>query len=187
MRVFVAIELAHAVREQLTVLQTKLKPYVQKGNFSRPENFHITVRFLGERNPQEIDSVVRCIQRVAMSHMAFSLESHGLGCFHKKRDICYAAIETTPALLSVYRTLQDELWHERIISQKETYTPHITLAREVVWKEPYTQVFECLKENAIPICVGGLSLMESTRIDGQLCYLPLFYQGFSAKEGINNE
>lgn len=187
MRVFIAIELEQAVREHFSMLQTQLKPYILKGNFSRPENFHITLRFLGERTPQEIDAVMRCIERTVMSHTAFSFESCGLGCFHKKRDICYAAVETTPALLSVYRALQDALWHERLISQKEAYTPHITLAREVVWEEPYVQVFEQLQENSISIRAEGLSLMESTRIDGKLCYLPLFYQGFSAKEAINNE
>lgn len=182
MRVFIAVELEQAVREHFTMIQTQLKPYILKGNFSHPENFHITMRFLGERSPQEMDSVVRCIQRTAISHAAFSIESRGFGCFHKKRDICYAAVEKNSSLLSVYRTLQDELWRERLISQKEAYTPHITLAREVVWKEPYMQVFERLQENPISIRAEGLTLMESTRIDGRLCYLPIVYQGFSAKE-----
>ena len=181
MRVFIAFELERSVREQLSAIQNQLRPYVQKGNFSRPENFHITVRFLGERTPREIDAIVHCMQRVALSASSFSLESCGLDCFHKKRDICYADVQDKPELLSLYRALQDELWSQRLISQKESYTPHITLAREVVWREPFLQLLKKLRMPSIAIDITGLSLMESTRVDGRLCYLPLTYQGFSER------
>lgn len=179
MRVFVALELEQTVKKQLAAVQEKLRPYVQKGNFSRLENFHITLRFLGEHTPYEIDEILRCMQKTVSCCSAFLLEAYMLGCFHKKRDICYAAVREHPKLQFIYRVLQDELWSSRLISQKESYIPHITLAREIVWKMPYEQVLERIEINPLSICVNGLSLMESTRIDGHLCYVPLAYQGFA--------
>lgn len=180
MRVFIALELEQAVKKQLAAVQEKLRPYVQKGNFSRAENFHITLRFLGEHTPYEVDEIFRCMQKTVSYCSDFLLESDMLGCFHKKRDICYAAVQEHPKLQFIYRVLQDELWLKRLIFQKESYTPHITLAREVVWKAPCEQVLEQIEMNPISIYASGLSLMESTRVDGRLCYVPLAYQGFAS-------
>ena len=92
------------------------------------ENYHITLRFIGDVEGHVADEIADGLTRI--KRWQFDLQISGLGCFgSKKPHAIWAGILSSPQLLD----LQNE--HERIIQrvglppEGRKYTPHITLAR----------------------------------------------------------
>ncbi len=181
MRVFIAFELEQTIKQSLQSLQQQLEPFASKARWSRLENFHITVRFLGEQELHNVPSIIACMKSAATCIPPIVLHTSGLSCFHKKHDICYMEVINHSNLSKVFQKLQDELWRNHFIFQKEFYTPHITLGREIIWREPFAQIQKKVSIPSIRMKATGLSLMESTRIDGQLCYIPLAFEGLEER------
>ena len=51
MRLFIAIKFNAKVINDLVKLQAELKDCGAEGNFTRPENLHLTLAFIGEWHP----------------------------------------------------------------------------------------------------------------------------------------
>ena len=59
MRAFLAIELDDKTRQLLRDIQEKLKEAGVRGNYSLPDNLHLTVKFLSEINEAQVKKVRR--------------------------------------------------------------------------------------------------------------------------------
>lgn len=93
-----------------------------------PENYHLTLRFIGDVDMVDAEAAAEALARVRRS--AFPVRINGLGVLGtKKAHSVVATVQATPAILE----LQAE--HERILQriglppEGRKYTPHITLAR----------------------------------------------------------
>jgi 2'-5' RNA ligase len=53
MRLFVAINFNDDTRSRLLALGEEIRSHSVRGNFSAPENLHLTLAFLGECDPQQ--------------------------------------------------------------------------------------------------------------------------------------
>ena len=77
MRIFIAIQFEEAFRQTLLDVQSALKACGIKGNYTKPENFHLTLAFIGEyRNPQNILDTLDDIE-----FAPFELSLNGIGRF----------------------------------------------------------------------------------------------------------
>lgn len=166
MRLFIAINFDPATKERLLNVQRRLMACAS-GNFTRPENLHLTVAFLGE--VAEAAAAKRAVSERFIQPV--ELEFDRVGTF--RRDLYWVGIRPSPALDELYRGLVDDLrragtsgdWPERLV-------PHITLAREVSLRAQPDLSFE-------PFCMTArrLSLMKSERIAGSLTYTEIFGKG----------
>ena len=64
MRVFVAIELSEEFRRRLVELQEALRGSVPQISFTKPENLHLTVKFIGEIDEQRAAAVCEALKTV---------------------------------------------------------------------------------------------------------------------------
>ena len=80
-RCFVAIELPKAIQDQLSQIQNTLRKQIQRASWVQPGNIHLTLKFLGDVNPNDIESVGQAIAQVASCHSPFSLQFGGVGAF----------------------------------------------------------------------------------------------------------
>jgi len=80
MRVFVAIEIAEELRRQFALAQEKLKcaPGVK---WVAPENFHLTLRFLGWTEPGVVSRLANELAAAASATPAFEMSFVGAGAF----------------------------------------------------------------------------------------------------------
>lgn len=172
MRSFIAIEFDDKTRDFLCNILRLSESQGIKGNYTRPENLHLTLKFLGEINGFTFKHIAEIIKAVADNNNSFVLSLDSIGKFNKgSRMIVWAGLKKSDGLLKLYHELQTEL--ERIIPgiDNRVYSPHITLVREA---RPFKEVLnfiENYKEPSHQFSVEGISLMESTRIDGKLTYL----------------
>ena len=162
MRLFLAIPFPGTVRDVLLNAQAQLRAQGVRANFSRPENFHLTLVFLGETSRQ------RDIQRVmaAITAPAFSVTIGGSGHFG---DLYWAGVDRHVALESLVSCLRNSLRALGFAIEERPFRPHITLARQVDAVRP--------PELNIPktsMAVDRILLMKSERINGRLTYTPLF-------------
>lgn len=182
MRTFIAIPLPDEIKDSLEEAQQAAAELCRKGRYTPKENFHITLHFLGEIGPQEVEDVVQAMMETARSNRPFTLHLEGLGFFPRgKEGVLWAGVETNVALQRLFRHLQTNLGREGFPREKRGLRPHITLGREV---EPYRSFSDVQKKVQLEqkeISVNEIVLMESVRRGAKLIYQPLSVQRLKDK------
>jgi 2'-5' RNA ligase len=171
MRVFFAIELDDGIKDYLSKIQHKVKSHCISGNFTFKENFHLTLRFIGEQNIQQVENLKEVLKDVA-GISEFGLRLDKLGSFKKgNRSIIWAGLEKSLHLQELYNNMENSLAQIGYQKEERSYNPHITLAREV--KMENFGFMEKTEIEKLTVRVKSISLMESKRIDDKLAYIPL--------------
>lgn len=170
MRVFFAIELSNEIKDYLYSIQQNVKNHCNGGNFSHRENLHLTLRFIGEQNPQQAEVLKKVLKEVAADTSSFKLSLKNFGFFNKgSKKIIWAGLERSIELQHLYYRLEASLEKHGYQKEDRAYSPHITLAREVPVGDAAQDILKTSINN-LPIMVNSISLMESARINNRLTY-----------------
>ncbi|OJF94169.1 2'-5' RNA ligase family protein [Alkalibacterium sp. 20] len=78
------------------------------------------------------------------------------------------------SLNELKRDLEGELEKAGFTKEEREYKPHITLVRQASLDKPFEIVKEEVSVPHSEIIAGSISLMESTRIDGELVYRAIY-------------
>ncbi|NLL68322.1 MAG: RNA 2',3'-cyclic phosphodiesterase [Clostridiaceae bacterium] len=179
MRCFIAIELDNKTRNILTDVQKDLVEQGMKGKLTHGENLHLTLKFLGEIDESIYNEICKVIKKVAIRHQVFVLSLDNIGKFDKgNKKIVWAGLSENKNLLSLFRDIESELEGIMPIKKENYYIPHITLAREATL--PHKEKIDTHEKLGHSFDVLGISLMESTRINGKLTYIRRVYEDFAA-------
>jgi RNA 2',3'-cyclic 3'-phosphodiesterase len=134
-RLFVALEIPRAVRDNLAALINKLRaadasPSKNKARWVRPENLHVTLKFIGNVDAGNLDAIRAALAEVC-SGSAVELHFRGLGFFPNERrpHVLWAGIEASPNLATLAAEIDARLEKLGIPSETREYSPHLTLAR----------------------------------------------------------
>ena len=65
MRLFIACQFSREAQQEIERVRDELRRHAEKGNFTRSENFHLTLAFLGEIGEEKIDSIKWCMKQSA--------------------------------------------------------------------------------------------------------------------------
>lgn len=124
-RLFVALPVAQDLSAQLQDL-----PHNGfDGKWLHPDDFHITLRFLGDITHYQQEEVIQALERVRRA--PFHIEVGGLGQFHMggKRTVLWAAVRSTRKLTALVAEINEKLAPLGFEMPNKPYVPHITLAR----------------------------------------------------------
>lgn len=176
MRLFVAVNFDPAMKKALFDIAEKLRVQALKGNFTREENFHLTLVFIGETT--QVDLVKAAMD--SLQAPPFTLQMGSLGRFFRRGgDIYWVGVEKNQTLLSIYDQLFTALVQAGFKLEKRPFIPHITLGREVVlMKEFNSQDFVDTMDH-LSCEVTKISLMKSERIAGKLVYTEIYAKELS--------
>src|SRR5688500_6792958 len=108
-RTFIAVDLAGGGKSRLTALQEQLGRSVGGVKWTRVENMHLTLLFLGEVGELEVVSICRVVQQRARKHTPFAIDVAGLGAFPNLRrpKILWAGItDGVPELRALHADLE---------------------------------------------------------------------------------
>jgi 2'-5' RNA ligase len=130
MRLFVAIELPEHVRQNLADLLHEFRAISPQTKWVRPENMHLTLKFLGETASEQLNEVKATLHRIYSSE-PIELEFRGLGFFPNARRprVLWAGIESSLNLSGVATEIDQALHKLGFPLDDRTFTPHLTLAR----------------------------------------------------------
>jgi len=176
MRLFTAIEFDPDLRRHIGKIQSEIKKSCEKGHFTREDNFHLTLIFLGERLQSEITNIQSAMDLSVNGIKPFSLKLGEPGNFTKgsKKILWLGLNGDKENLARLYSQLENSFIAKNVISQRQNYSAHITIGREVLLKESMTLIKSKLNTlSDIIIPVSKISLMESTRETELLSYIPL--------------
>jgi 2'-5' RNA ligase len=165
MRLFVAINFCDPTRNGLIALRDELIGKSQLGNFSLPENLHLTLAFIGECSPKKLDKIETILETVTFEPFDIAVER--LGTF-SRGTLWWAGLREDKPLMDLQYEIVFKFAHCGFEMDGRKYNPHITLGREVVtdaapWRiEPFGET------------VSKLDLMKSERIGGKLTYTAVY-------------
>ena len=166
MRLFIAINFDEQTKQHILEVQRQLHR-IGRGRFSRPENLHLTLAFLGEVEANRVKPVCQAMDSLSFTPM--TLEFAHTGCF--KRDggnVWWIGLADSKALTTLQRMLCDRLQENGMVLESRPFIPHITLARQVNFSCPVTQD---LLTTPFTTKVDTISLMLSQRESGRLNYI----------------
>lgn len=167
MRLFFALEIDEKTRQSLADAMLQLRQQAIGGRWTRPENLHVTVQFLGELPPESLPELSGMLRRSADSVRPFHLVFGGCGTFGSRRDILWIGIEPCKMLQQLFGLITTELAGASLPHEKRLYQPHLTIARQIrlpdghlpAWPGPH-----------IRCPIRHFTLMESRRQDGRPVY-----------------
>ncbi|MFN4284269.1 MAG: RNA 2',3'-cyclic phosphodiesterase [Alphaproteobacteria bacterium] len=124
-RLFVAIELPEELRERLALMQGG----VPGANWVDPDNFHVTLRFIGETAESAIADIDETLARIVAK--PFDLSLAGMDTFARGREptSLWVGVERAEPLMSLQKRIDQALTRAGFPTDEKRYTPHVTLAR----------------------------------------------------------
>ena len=131
-RSFIAIELPAAVISLLDNVQQELKVLRLKARWVRPQNIHLTLKFLGNIDSGEIEKIGRAMVDAAGDSAPFTLTIGGIGFFPdiKRPRVIWVGLDgAKPALFKLQRNLADRLAIAGFPKEKRSFKAHLTLGR----------------------------------------------------------
>jgi 2'-5' RNA ligase len=132
MRAFIAIELPPEVQAELRGRQQTLKKTGLNARWVRAENIHLTVKFLGEIDPDAVAVVSTAMKSTGESHGPFTLSASGIGVFPnlRKARVLWAGLsEGVPELIDLQKDLDAALAGCGFEREKRPFRGHLTMAR----------------------------------------------------------
>lgn len=173
MRLFTAITLDGSIRDALLEMQDRMRWKGVRGNYTRPENLHLTLAFIGEY--PDPDYVKEVIESVAFD--PFDIVLDGAGSF---RGLWWAGVSSeagaggadpkSDPLFRLVRSLRHALADGGIPFDRKKFSPHITLVRR---PEPDYIAPPAPRGEKLSMTVERISLMRSVRGKSGMIYTEL--------------
>lgn len=160
MRIFIAIRFTEAFKASILDVQEGLKEQGIRGNFTRPENLHLTLVFIGETD--RIDDIKTAVASVRFD--PFVITTGQLGCFNGRSRVLWMGIQGKEKMKTLALRLRKALDERGINYSHGPFQPHITLVRQ-----PTETPLDIEVEDAC-MTIRDIVIMKSERINGRLVY-----------------
>jgi RNA 2',3'-cyclic 3'-phosphodiesterase len=169
---FLAIDLSEGERHALSAALAEASPgHPLPGKRPPPENWHITLRFLGDLDDLSLDRLAREVADTIEERPGRAICS-GLGAFPRasRAGVLFAAIIDRDDRLARLAAQCEVAAREAGLEPDERpFVPHLTLSRV----RPMVDVrilISSFEPFSVPIAVGEVALMRGNRLRGVVRY-----------------
>ena len=131
-RAFIALELPPTLISLLAQVQEDIQSIGLRAKWVRPENIHLTLKFLGNINPAEIDKISGAMVDAVGEIEIFNLVAEGIGVFPgiKRPRVIWVGLKgQVQVLFAMQRLLEDNLAALGYKKEKRPFKGHLTLGR----------------------------------------------------------
>lgn len=175
MRVYIAIDFEENIKNYFDKITSYIKNHCIEGSFTRKNNFHLTIRFIGEVDDFQIAKIKEVIDMVVLNLSPFELLVNDLGIFKRKNtNILWIGIEQNHVLSELHKELSTLLKEWKIPFYDKLFMPHITLGRRVLFHEDSKDLDNLIQFERIKIPIKAITLMASKEEDGKLNGVPIY-------------
>jgi len=133
LRSFVAVEIPAEIQSALArstaLLQKALpKPLIR---WVAPQNVHLTLKFLGDVSPANLERLAEALKTEAVAHETFDMSVGGLGAFPNPRRarVIWIGLEAPAALMALLRGVETVTARLGYTSEDRPFSPHLTIGR----------------------------------------------------------
>ena len=147
-RIFTAVEISDEARRRAAEYSRTLRegfPRARAG-WDKPEKMHLTMKFLGEIDGDQITRLIEAVQETAAKISPFKLQIAGTGVFPSPRQarvLWLGVKDEKGSLQKLNEVLEKECEKRGFAREKRSFKAHLTIAR--------------LKERAIDLAQAHLA------------------------------
>ena len=131
-RAFVALELSADMKHSLQDLAQKLRPELPGVRWVRPEGIHLTLKFLGDVEQNQLPEIEAALCRACAPHAPFTLSIGDMGCFpnHRRPRVLWVGVQDQGESLSgLQRAVERAIAPLGFSPDRRGFHPHLTLGR----------------------------------------------------------
>ena len=120
-----AIDLPFSLRTRLSWMSGGL----QGARWVPPENYHVTLRFIGEVPAWRAEEIDHALAGLRAS--GFALQLAGVGTFEKGGKVLslWVGVDRNPALEHLQSKIETAMQRAGLEAERRRFNPHVTLAR----------------------------------------------------------
>lgn len=170
-RLFIAAELTAGQVRELSVLAGKIKTTIP-ANYVSSKNYHLTLAFLGETLLGITEQVKACMVQAMRGYSPQKLALGEPGFFGRWQNaILWCGVSGAQQLVQYSERLRRALRQQGIHFDEKPMRPHITLARKA-----NVEGVDLARYTPQPLAANppAVTLFESTRLQGELVYIPVY-------------
>ncbi len=131
-RAFIAVEPPFRIKDKIASLAGELEIAGIPVKPVRRENLHITLKFLGQTPPEELEKVKAVLRACAEGAEPFTVAFRGVGAFPsaERPSVLWAgAHDETGSLAGLAEELEERLLETGRERERRAFRPHVTAAR----------------------------------------------------------
>src|ERR1700694_6215427 len=98
MRIFIALDIDEAIRDGIARFLDGVRGFAPDARWVRPESLHVTLKFIGETAPQNVDQIKEKLKAVEANAIEMNIRGSGFFPGAKSPRIFWLGIEAGPAL-----------------------------------------------------------------------------------------
>jgi 2'-5' RNA ligase len=141
LRLFVAIPIPEPVRDEIIRVQREMQPLAPRGvaRWTRPDQFHLTLRFLGGVPVAGLEKLKESVNAVCRSARPLPLRAEGIGFFpnpHSPRVVWVGINDQTGLLVDLQKRIETAVQPITADPGAENFAGHVTLGRLKNLKSP---------------------------------------------------
>lgn len=182
-RAFIAIDLCAPIQEKIAAITNQLQKTCGPAVHWVPaKNIHLTLKFLGDVSPTNLDLLKKIIASESARQKTFELTISGLGAFPSpsRPRVIWVGVQAPPTLMALERGIEAETQRLGYTAEDRPFSPHLTLGRVTHNANPQEvrQVAEGLQKMQVgdlgSYTVDVVKLFRSDLQPGGAVYTPLF-------------
>jgi 2'-5' RNA ligase len=163
-RGFIAIDIQ--TNKKLLEMENEIKNSEADLKLVEPENIHITLKFLGDTDEENIDEIEEIIKNSVKGINAFNIKLKGSGVFPNKNymKVIWIGLENAEKIIEIAEKMDKQLENLGFTPEKRGFSAHLTIARvrSSRNKEKLLQVIEKYKDAEFSIIdVNSIKLKKS--------------------------
>lgn len=142
-RLFIAIRIPEAAKDEIEMAQSRLKKSVPEARirWTTRDQFHLTMRFLGNVDAPRVDGLTQAIRGACQGFAPLPLRAEGVGFFPDgrfPRVVWVGVHDSQDQLLALQRAVQDATRDFTTEKPEGKFTGHVTLGRIKGIRRPET-------------------------------------------------
>ncbi len=130
-RTFIALEIPENLRKVISGIQQRLIRNTGGIRWVKPENMHLTLKFLGSTKSERVKEISTGLENAAKEYCPFVINISGIGAFPNPGNpkVIWAGIAENKQLWSFQKRLDNALSELEFPVEKRAFSPHLTLGR----------------------------------------------------------
>ena len=129
MRIFIALDIDEAIRDRIARFLDGVRGFAPDARWVRPESLHVTLKFIGETAPENVDPIKEKLKAVEANAIEMNIRGSGFFPGAKSPRVFWLGIEAGPSLAELASTVDDRVAALGIAKEDHPFSPHLTLAR----------------------------------------------------------
>ena len=131
-RTFIAIEIPGDIQNKIAELQSGLKGLGGRITWVKPQNMHLTLKFLGDTDESLLENISEKLRQLALSFNQFEIKVKGVGAFPNLRraKVFWVGTETdSSTLIELAKEIDQQMSEFGYDREKRRFSAHLTMGR----------------------------------------------------------